>query len=113
MYYTSMPLQRRVNHAKLKFYECIYKLNITFAAQNKTDNEGNLDHIIIDSIERIHDVRMVRPPQAPGNEDLLKLAAHPDHPLLMGSSILRILRPGTGKQDRIRGQRRSIQPHAA
>ena len=87
MYYTSMPLQRRVNHAKLKFYECIYKLNITFAAQNKNDNEGNLDNTPAHRVECIHDIRMVRPSEASGNEDFDKLAAYSCNPVLMGSRI--------------------------
>ena len=56
---------------------------------------------------------MVRPPQTSGDEDLVKLAAYPRHPLLMGSGILRILRAGPCEQNRIRGERRSFQPHAA
>ena len=76
-----------LNHAKLKFYDCNYKLNITFAAQNRNNDEGNLDNTSAYSIQCIHDIRMVRPLEAPGNEDLHKLAAYTGNPLLMGSGI--------------------------
>ena len=64
-------------------------------------------------LERLHDVRMVRPPEAPGDEDLHKLAPYRSDTLLMGSGLLRILRTGAGKQNRLRRKRRSVQPHAA
>ena len=64
-------------------------------------------------LERLHDVRMVRPPEAPGDEDLHKLAPYRSDTLLMGSSLLRVLRTGTGKQNRLCRKRRSVQPHAA
>ena len=64
-------------------------------------------------LERIHDVRLVRPPEAPGDEDLHKLAPYRSDTLLMGSGLLRILRTGAGKQDRLCRERRSVQPHAA
>ena len=54
-------------------------------------------------LERLHDVRMVRPPEAPGEEDLHKLAPYLSDNILMGSSLLRVLRTGTGKQDRLCG----------
>ena len=56
---------------------------------------------------------MVWPPQTSGDEDFIKLATYPGNPLFLGSSILRVLRPGTGKQNRIRRKRRSFQPYAA
>lgn len=64
-------------------------------------------------LERLHDVRMVRPPEAPGDEDLHKLAPYRSDTLLMGSGLLRILRTSAGKQNRLRRKRRSVQPHAA
>ena len=76
-----------LNHAKLKFYGSIYKLNITFAAQNKNYDEGNLDNTSAYSIKCIHDICMGRPLEAPGNEDFHKLAPYPCNPLLMGSGI--------------------------
>ena len=56
---------------------------------------------------------MVRPPQASGNEDIYKLASYPGHTFLMGRRLPRILRPGSGKQDRLYRKRRSVQPDAA
>ena len=106
-------LMTLLNHAKLKFYDCNYKLNITFAAQNKGNNEGNLDNTSAYRFECIHDIRMVRPPQASGDEDFDKLAAYSRHPFLVGSSIPRVLRTGTCKQNRICRERRSVQPDAA
>ena len=76
-----------LNHAKLKFYDCNYKLNITFAAQNRNNDEGNLDNTSAYSIKCIHDICMVRPLEAPGNEDFHKLAAHPCDTFLLGSCI--------------------------
>ena len=76
-----------LNHAKLKFYDCNYKLNITFAAQNRNNDEGNLDNTSAYSIQCIHDICMVRPLEASGNEDFHKLASYPGNPLLMGSGI--------------------------
>ena len=64
-------------------------------------------------LERLHDVRMVRSPEAPGDEDLHKLAPYRSDTLLMGSGLLRILRTGAGKQNRLCRKRRSVQPHAA
>ena len=101
------------DHAKLKFYGRIYKLNITFAGQNQKHYESCLDYTAADRFECVHDIRMVRSPQASGNEDLIKLAADCGHTVLMGSGILRILRSGAGQQDRIHRQRRSVQSDAA
>ena len=56
---------------------------------------------------------MVRPPQASGNEDIDKLAAHPCNPVLVGRRFSRVLRTGSGKQDRIHRERRAVQPDAA
>ena len=64
-------------------------------------------------LKRLHDVRMVRPPEAPGDEDLNQLAPYRSHTILLGSSVLRVLRTGTCKQDRLCRKRRSVQPHAA
>ena len=64
-------------------------------------------------LQRLHDVRMVRPPEATGAEDLHKLAPYRSDTLLMGGSLLRVLRTGAGKQDRLCRKRRSVQPHAA
>ena len=64
-------------------------------------------------LKRLHDVRMVRSPEAPGDEDLHKLVPYRSDTLLMGSGLLRILRTGAGKQNRLRRKRRSVQPHAA
>ena len=80
-------LMTLLNHAKLKFYDCNYKLNITFAAQNRNNDEGNLDNTSAYSIKCIHDICMVRPLEASGNEDFHKLASYPGNPLLMGSGI--------------------------
>ena len=56
---------------------------------------------------------MVRTPQASGDEDIFKLAAHRSNTFLLGSRILRILRTGTCQQNRVHRQRRSVQPDAA
>ena len=77
------------------------------------DNESYLDNTPSYSIECVHDIRMVRPPETPGNEDFIKLASYRSHSLLMGRGILRVLRPGTCKQDRFHRKRRSFQPDAA
>ena len=102
-----------LNHAKLKFYDCNYKLNITFAGQIKYDNEGYLDNIIAHSVECLHDIRVVRPSEASGDEDFHKLATHTCNTLLMVSGIPRILRTGSGQQDRLHRKRRPVQPYAA
>ena len=64
-------------------------------------------------IQHIHDIRLVRAPQAAGDEDLVKLATDTGHNFLMGCRLLRILRTGTCKQDRIQRQRRPLLPYAA
>ena len=64
-------------------------------------------------LERLHDVRMVRTPEAPGDEDLNQLAPYRSHTILLGSSVFRILRTGAGKQNRLCRERWSVQPHAA
>ena len=64
-------------------------------------------------IQYLHDIRMVRPPQASGNEDFFRLAPHPCNTFLLGCGLLRILRPGAGQQDRLRRQRRPVQSDAA
>ena len=56
---------------------------------------------------------MVRASEAAGDENILQLAADSRHPVLMGRCILRILRPGPRKQDRIHRQWRAVQPDAA
>ena len=56
---------------------------------------------------------MVRPPEASADEDFNKLAALCDHTVLMGCGVPGILRAGSGQQNRIRRQRRSVQPDAA
>ena len=76
-------------------------------------DESNLDHTSTDRLECIHDIRMVRPPQAPGNENFHKLAPHTRDTFLMGRSLPRILRTSSGQQNRLRRKRRSVQPHAA
>ena len=77
------------------------------------DNESYLDNTPSYSIKRVHDIRMVWPPETPGDEDLVKLAAHRRDPVFMGSGVLRILCAGAGKPHRLHRQRRSVQPHAA
>ena len=77
------------NHAKLKFYGRNYKFNITFAARKKICiYESHLDNTPSYSIKRIHDIRMVRPPETSGDEDFIKLAADCRNPVFMGSGIL-------------------------
>ena len=56
---------------------------------------------------------MVRSSETSGNEDFIKLAADRGHPLFMGSGIPRVLRTGSGKQNRIHRQRGAFQPDAA
>ena len=63
---------------QIKYYFCILKSNT---------NESTLDNTPSDSVKRIHDIRLVWAPQAPGDEDLHKLAADPCHPVLMGRGI--------------------------
>ena len=55
--------------------------------QIQTRNESTLDNPPFDSIECIHDIRMVWSPEASADEDLYKLAAYPCHPLLLGRGI--------------------------
>ena len=76
------------------------------------DRKSSLDHITISSIQPLHDLRMVRPPETQRDENLEQLAPHHRHPVFMGNSPLRIHRPGARKQDRLHRQRRSVQHHA-
>lgn len=56
---------------------------------------------------------MVRTSEIAGNEDFDRLAADSGHSSVMGSGVLRVLRPGAGQQDRFSGKRRPVQYHAA
>ena len=75
------------NLAKLNFYGGNYKFNITFASLKSTDNESNLDNTTSDNIKCIHDICLVRSPEASGNEDILKLAANCRDTIFLGSSL--------------------------
>ena len=81
---------------------------------NQTSSyESDLDNLTPYSLERLHDIRLVRTSEAAGDENLIRLASHRSDPLLMGSRIPRILRPGSGQQNRFRRKRRSFQSDAA
>ena len=67
----------------------------------KTEYESSLDYITSHRIECIHDFRVVRTSEASGDENFFKLATYTCNTILMGSSILRVLRTGAGKQNRI------------
>ena len=56
---------------------------------------------------------MVRSSEASGNENIDRLAGNSGHIVLLGTCILRVLRPGSGKQDRFQRQRRSVLDNAA
>jgi hypothetical protein len=75
------------NLANLKFYASNYKLNITFAALNTHLYESDLDNTAPHSIKCIYDIRLVRSPQAAGNENIVKLAADRGDPFFLGSRI--------------------------
>ena len=76
------------------------------------DRKSSLDNITISSIQPLHDLRMVRPPETQRDENLEQLAPHHRHPVFMGNSPLRIHSPGARQQDRLHRQRRSVQHHA-
>ena len=40
------------------------------------------------------------------------MATHTGYPLFMGCRVLRVLRPGAGKPDRVQRQRRTVLTHA-
>ena len=77
------------------------------------DRKSSLDHITISSIQPLHDLRMVRPPETQRDENLEQLAPHHCHPVFMGNSPLRIHRSGARQQDRLHRQWWSVQHHAA
>ena len=87
--------------------------SITFAARKNERHESALDCTAAYNIQHIHDLCLVRASETAGDEGFLQLAPHPRHPVLMGGSLLRILRPGTGQQDRVQRKRRTVQHHAA
>ena len=77
------------------------------------DYESNLDNPSSDSIQCIHDIRMVWSTVASGNEDLIKLAAYTCNPVFVGSCLSGVLRTGAGKPHRLHRERRPVQSDAA
>lgn len=62
------------------------------------------------TLQHIHDIRLVWPSQASGNEGFHFLAAHTRDSFFLGSRFFRILRPGSGEPYRFLWKRRPLQP---
>ena len=89
-----------------------YHIVLPLPPEKSDQYESSLDSTAAYNIKHIHDFRLVRTPEAPGDEDFLQLASYTGNPLLLGYRILRVLRPGPRQQNRFQREWRSIQYNA-
>ena len=78
--------------------------------QKKSDESKNFDnHRDVGRFQYLHDIRLVRASEAPGNENQFELAFVCRYPVFLGDCLVRVLFPSSGEPHRFPRKRRAVQ----